>query len=124
MKQYNIPISFGLGSDRMNHLYIHEFDIKRLEKTKQGAGNFKTTEVMLYEKAIGRVTTSSAGDRELYEHDKQKFVVSHKIYMPSTYELQETDRIYFKDEVLEVLDKPRNPSYLDHHLEVFCKRVT
>ncbi|MGR5997061.1 hypothetical protein ACT7DF_12925 [Bacillus cereus] len=43
----------------MEELYIHEVTVKRNQKVKQPAGNFKEEPVIIYERMKCRVTTHS-----------------------------------------------------------------
>ncbi|CAM4358469.1 hypothetical protein BAMA_15775 [Bacillus manliponensis] len=109
--------------DDMEDLYIHEVIVKRNGKVKQPAGNFKEGEIVIYNPMNCRVTTSSAANNEILKREKQNFDPNYKIYAPASYEIKPNDRIYFKDYVFEVKGEPRNPAFMDHHIEIYCEKV-
>lgn len=115
--------------DDMDDLYIHEVVVKRKMKKKQSAGNYAEVPVDVYEKMICRVTTNSAADNERFKHDKQNFDTTFKIYAPASYIIKPNDLIHFKNEdvgvdyTFEVKGEPRNPAFMNHHIEIYCEKV-
>ncbi|AKR35069.1 hypothetical protein P4K49_17750 [Bacillus cereus] len=113
----------------MDDLYIHEVVVKRKMKKKQSSGNYAETEEDIYENMTCRVTTNSAADNERFKRDKQSFDTTFKIYAPASYKIKPNDRIHFKSEELgidymfEVKGEPRNPAFMNHHIEIYCEKV-
>ncbi|EOO27120.1 hypothetical protein ICM_01407 [Bacillus cereus BAG1X2-3] len=113
----------------MDDLYIHEVVVKRKMKKKQSAGNYAEVPVDVYEKMICRVTTNSATDNERFKRDKQNFDTTFKIYAPASYIIKPNDLIHFKNEdvgvdyTFEVKGEPRNPAFMNHHIEIYCEKV-
>ncbi|MED2486468.1 hypothetical protein P4120_00130 [Bacillus thuringiensis] len=113
----------------MDDLYIHEVVVKRKMKKKQSSGNYAEVEEDVYENMTCRVTTNSAADNERFKRDKQSFDTTFKIYAPASYKIKPNDRIHFKSEELgvdymfEVKGEPRNPAFMNHHIEIYCEKV-
>lgn len=113
----------------MDDLYIHEVVVKRKMKKKQSTGNYAEVPVDVYEKMICRVTTNSATDNERFKRDKQNFDTTFKIYAPASYIIKPNDLIHFKNEdvgvdyTFEVKGEPRNPAFMNHHIEIYCEKV-
>ncbi|EJP81385.1 hypothetical protein P4I85_15305 [Bacillus cereus] len=113
----------------MDDLYIHEVVVKRKMKKKQSAGNYAEVPVDVYEKMICRVTTNSATDNERFKRDKQNFDTTFKIYAPASYIIKPNDLIHYKNEdvgvdyTFEVKGEPRNPAFMNHHIEIYCEKV-
>ncbi|PEF82940.1 hypothetical protein [Bacillus toyonensis] len=113
----------------MDDLYIHEVVVKRKMKKKQSSGNYAEVEEDVYENMTCRVTTNSAADNERFKRDKQNFDTTFKIYAPASYKIKPNDRIHFKSEELdvdytfEVKGEPRNPAFMNHHIEIYCEKV-
>ena len=113
----------------MDDLYIHEVVVKRKMKKKQSSGNYAEVDEDVYENMTCRVTTNSAADNERFKRDKQSFDTTFKIYAPASYKIKPNDRIHFKSEELgidymfEVKGEPRNPAFMNHHIEIYCEKV-
>ncbi|MBJ8097873.1 hypothetical protein JDS98_07120 [Bacillus cereus group sp. N11] len=105
----------------MEELYIHEVTVKRNQKVKQPAGNFKEEPVIIYERMKCRVTTHTAVDNERLKRNKQNFEPNFKIYTSAEHNIHTNDVIYFHDYVFEVRGEPRNSSFLNHHIELYCE---
>ncbi|WP_242321281.1 hypothetical protein [Bacillus cereus group sp. BfR-BA-01312] len=113
----------------MDDLYIHEVVVIRKKKKKQSSGNYAEVPEDVYEKMICRVTTNSATDNERFKRDKQNFDTTFKIYAPASYIIKPNDLIRFKNEdvgidfTFEVKGEPRNPAFMNHHIEIYCEKV-
>ncbi|MEH7810566.1 hypothetical protein [Bacillus toyonensis] len=113
----------------MDDLYIHEVVVKRKMKKKQSLGNYAEVDEDVYENMTCRVTTNSAADNERFKRDKQNFDTTFKIYAPASYKIKPNDRIHFKsdelgvDYMFEVKGEPRNPAFMNHHIEIYCEKV-
>ncbi|MCZ6942553.1 hypothetical protein EJ131_18835 [Bacillus mycoides] len=112
-----------LDDGSMDDLYIHETVVKRKIKVKQSSGNYAEEEKAIYDNMICRVTTGSASDNERLKRDKQNFDPSFKIYAPASYKIKPNDLIYFQDYKFEVKGEPRNPAFMNHHIEIYCEKV-
>ncbi|HHL3302244.1 TPA: hypothetical protein ACQ444_002939 [Bacillus cereus] len=122
-------MSMYFDDGEMDDLYIHEVVVKRRTKKKQSSGNYAEVEEDVYENMICRVTTNSSADNERFKRDKQNFDTTFKIYAPASYKIKPNDRIHFKNEELgvdytfEVKGEPRNPAFMNHHIEIYCEKV-
>lgn len=120
MTQYPLQVEYVYC--QMEHLFNNEFDVYRGISQKIGAGSFKQTQTKVYEGVRGRISTTSASDRQVYDRDKQNYEITHKIYCSPAYKFENGDIIHFRDLKLEVKDE-RDPSYSGHHKEVYCERA-
>lgn len=103
----------------MDHLFINHVEIFRKKKNKNPAGGFQETWVSINTAYI-RISTFTPRTSEEIQQEKQQYPVTHRLYGPATLDIQEDDRVKYRGEVFQV-DKPTNPSYMDHHIEMFAR---
>lgn len=104
----------------MNNLFIHDITIERKAMHINDDGSF-TEEYQIIGTAKARVTPASIRVREFYQAGQEKVNVSHVIYT-EFWNVQAGDIILFQEQQFKVI-AVRNPSYMNHHLEIDCELI-
>ncbi len=103
----------------MKHLYISTFILQRKERASDNQGGWVETYKDIGE-IHGRLRPANATERTVASQEQA--YITHVFYCDATEDIRRGDRL--KGEGIEVnVIAVRNPSYMNHHLEIDCEVI-